>query len=614
MRPGRALGHAVGAAALVALGLGGRAPVARGGGLGEPGSNVHNLSAGGPGAIHAQSAAETQVCVFCHAPHNASPARELWNHAPTAASFTVYGSTTLNPGTLVVQPSGSSRLCLSCHDGTIAVGATRTHGAVTMTGATAGRMPVGASNLGGGGATPNLADDHPVSFAPVPTAENVLPPGGDAVKLDASGLLQCTSCHDPHNDARDPNPLGRRKFLVKSNASSELCQTCHRKRYWNSVPTEHATSTRTWNGLGQDPFHTGYTNVSQNACESCHRAHAAPGAARLLKGQNPNNAAQKGEEWACAPCHNGNVAGSNIMADFQKAYVHPTLAVTPSVHDPTEAPTNGAFTLPETTPAAPRHSECADCHNPHAARSAAAVAPSASGAVRYVSGVTVTGAWTTEVTNEYEVCLKCHGASANKPQPTGSPYGPYTNRVIVQHDTRLEFQTSNPSFHPVFGPRNSSDVPSLTGGWTASSVMYCTTCHGSDTGWDVGGAGPRGPHGSSWKRLLVRRLELTDGATESAATHALCYACHSRTSILSDASFGEHQKHVVGEQASCMTCHDPHGVSGAQGNATNNSHLINFNRAEVSPLNGRLEYQDTGTFHGSCWLVCHNKAHSGLSY
>jgi hypothetical protein len=22
----------------------------------------------------------------------------------------------------------------------------------------------------------------------------------------------------------------------------------------------------------------------------------------------------------------------------------------------------------------------------------------------------------------------------------------------------------------------------------------------------------------------------------------------------------------------------------------------------------------TTTFHGSCWLVCHNKAHSGLSY
>ena len=144
--------------------------------------------------------------------------------------------------------------------------------------------------------------------------------------------------------------------------------------------------------------------------------------------------------------------------------------------------------------------------------------------------------------------------------------------------------------------------------------MYCTTCHGSDTGWDVGGAGARGPHGSNWKRLLVRRLELADGVTESASAYALCYACHGRTSILSDASFGEHSKHVVGERTSCMTCHDPHGVSAAQGNATNNSHLINFDRAEVTPFNGRLEYRDTGSFRGACWLVCHGKSHDGLSY
>lgn len=585
------------------------------GGLGEPGSNVHNLSAGGPGAIRAQSAAETQVCVFCHTPHNASPARELWNHAPTAANYTVYGSSTLNPGTTVLQPTGASRLCLSCHDGTIAVGATRTHGSVAMTGVDAGgRLPAGASNLGGGLATPDLSDDHPVSFTPVLSFELVNPGTSGPVRLDANGLLQCTSCHDPHVDSRDPNPAGLRKFLAAPNSASAMCRACHVIQFWSSVPSAHATSSHVWNGLGTNPFHTGYTTVGENGCESCHRTHAAPGARRLLKGQDPGNAARRGEEWTCAPCHNGNAAGENVVAEFQKAYVHPTFSTTPSVHDPAESPSNASFRLPETNAAAPRHAECVDCHNPHAARDGGAVAPVARPSTREVAGITRTGAATASAAYEYEICLKCHGTSANKPQPGGGPYGPYTRRQTASFNQLSDFQTTNPSFHPVFGPRNSPEVPSLLAPWTASSVMYCTDCHNNDSGGNAGGGGPRGPHGSVWKRLLERRLELADGVTESAQAYALCYKCHSRTSILGDQSFREHDKHIRGERTSCMTCHDPHGTTG---NATNNSHLVNFNLNEVLPVPGvpgTPRYEDTGAFRGRCYLVCHGVEHNPESY
>src|SRR5437879_5236460 len=81
-------------------------------------NSPHNLSASGPGAIRASS--EQEVCIFCHAPHNASPIQPVWNRNMPVSAYTVYTSNSLDavPG----QPTGSSKLCLSCHDGAIAIG------------------------------------------------------------------------------------------------------------------------------------------------------------------------------------------------------------------------------------------------------------------------------------------------------------------------------------------------------------------------------------------------------------------------------------------------------------------------------------------------------------
>jgi nitrate/TMAO reductase-like tetraheme cytochrome c subunit len=106
----------------------------------------------------------------------------------------------------------------------------------------------------------------------------------------------------------------------------------------------------------------------------------------------------------------------------------------------------------------------------------------------------------------------------------------------------------------------------------------------------------------------------TDNASESAANYALCYKCHNRNSILADTSFREHNKHISGERAPCNVCHDPHGISATQGNLTNNSRLINFNTSVVSPSNGQLRFESTGTFRGRCYLTCHGKNHSPESY
>ena len=79
------------------------------------------------GSKHDMSAltwnAEGEICITCHTPHNsqaASVGAPLWNHASTTTVFGLYTSTTsatLNAST--GQPAGTSKLCLSCHDGTV---------------------------------------------------------------------------------------------------------------------------------------------------------------------------------------------------------------------------------------------------------------------------------------------------------------------------------------------------------------------------------------------------------------------------------------------------------------------------------------------------------------
>ena len=107
----------------------------------------------------------------------------------------------------------------------------------------------------------------------------------------------------------------------------------------------------------------------------------------------------------------------------------------------------------------------------------------------------------------------------------------------------------------------------------------------------------------------------SDLIAESAATYALCYKCHSRTSILNDQSFTRHHLHIVDDRTPCSVCHDAHGISSSQGNSTNNAHLINFDKRFVTPSSsGALRYESTGLNRGRCYLTCHGRNHNPESY
>ncbi len=421
----------------------------------------HNLSISGPGSL--RSSTEADICIFCHAPHNATGVGPLWNHALSTATYTPYSSSTLKA--TVGQPTGASKLCLSCHDGTVALGmvANRSTSIPMQPGATI--IPAGRTLIG-----TDLSAHHPVSFTydtALATKQGELRDPStlvQEVRLDQSGQMQCTACHDPHN-----NQYG--SFLVMNNTASAMCLYCHTPNQW--ATSLHAISTATWNGSGPNPWpHTSGTTVAANACENCHSPHAAGTKLRLLN-FSP-------DEQNCYSCHSGTVASKNIAAEMNKISAHP-IAQTSGIHDPTEDAIN-----------APRHVACEDCHNPHAATAATALAPAAPGALAGVRGVTSGGSVIQPIQNEYELCFRCHGDSANR--------GPArVTRQFVQTDTLLEFNPANTSFHPVIAMGRNQSVPSLISPWTTSSFTYCTDCHNNDQGpgAGTGNTGPNGPHGSS---------------------------------------------------------------------------------------------------------------------
>lgn len=167
-----------------------------------------------------------QICIVCHTPHNADitvPEAPLWNHEVTQATFTLYGSPSFDGSTTIGQPSGASKLCLSCHDGTVAMDnfGGRTNGSDFASGS----ILIGT----------DLSGDHPISFdyttALATTDGGLHDPStansglGGTIDDDLllAGQLQCSSCHDVHNGS------GLNNLLRISNAGSALCLTCHNK-------------------------------------------------------------------------------------------------------------------------------------------------------------------------------------------------------------------------------------------------------------------------------------------------------------------------------------------------------------------------------------------------
>ncbi|MCW9025667.1 MAG: cytochrome c3 family protein [Gammaproteobacteria bacterium] len=180
-----------------------------------------------------------EICIVCHTPHNADTSvttAPLWNHEVTTATFTMYSSPTMD-ATGDGTPTGSSKLCLSCHDGTVAYD--------SFGGNTGGTFMSGPATVGASG---NLSDDHPISItydAALATADEGLHDPtvtsvtiGDLADKSRTGMIsalmlpdnkvQCSSCHDVHNNFVAAGTNGA-PFLRVTKTGSAICLTCHNK-------------------------------------------------------------------------------------------------------------------------------------------------------------------------------------------------------------------------------------------------------------------------------------------------------------------------------------------------------------------------------------------------
>lgn len=511
---------------------------------------------------------ETEVCVFCHIPHFSRPVgKPLWNRSMPTSNYTMYDSDYLRRmgypdvavdlGTDNDTPGALSRQCLSCHDGTVAVGAVyklrRDYmgtDLIDMDGVDgSGMMPSTAMGFIG----TDLTNHHPVGIEYDATPTKVFDTGTRTMELKATPdspiklfeyggkkYVECSSCHDPHKE--------NEKFLHVDTGANHgqnfftTCTSCHEKTDW--VDSVHKSPPGS--PVYTDPdviSRYGTANVSDLGCANCHTPHNAEGVPYINRKTLGNTCFQgASSDVPGAACH-GVGGAKDIQSVLSRSYVHPVIASSDPA-DPAHTNLDALYGTGNLDPLGiegmnwdtNKHAVCMDCHNPHRAQPGTHIVdgswygePGAS--TNLVSNVLkgvpgIEPSWPTEWTQpttfttlessekEYQICFKCHsywgiGAATNGVNDGG--YVSPSDGTTALTDVAWEMNINNKSGHPVvinqlartgsYAPKE-LDATQLWTPWTENpglNTMYCSDCHGAD---DELGGDPKGPHGSDLKYIL----------------------------------------------------------------------------------------------------------------
>jgi len=349
---------------------------------------LHNLSSASDGSStpsggtvpsrNIKATTEDQICVFCHTPHGAtSGVKPLWNRTLSGATYTVYTSASLDAedikGGPLDQPGGSSKLCLSCHDGTLAIGSVnvldgKANQSIAMTGGP--NMPAGSGETTGFTRRlgTDLTNDHPISVNFTNAlaqrdgelrevdANQKWPSGtGEIIGVRSAGYkpkvpletptgggtaqIQCASCHDPHIRETVPS-VGNQKFLRLSRFQEQnppstatfapgtggttgdiICLACHERGGASWAYSAHA------NPLVANETYVAAAATTRQfpsalpvwkaACLNCHDTHTVQGSRRLLREGTDSSATPKAGgnpaiEETCYQCHTSDASKAVI--------------------------------------------------------------------------------------------------------------------------------------------------------------------------------------------------------------------------------------------------------------------------------------------------------------
>ncbi len=113
-------------------------------------------------------------------------------------------------------------------------------------------MEGGSETITNVSAVIDLATSHPISFNynndvlanvlnPAKPGAYQLPDGSIDTPLDGSGQMQCTTCHDPHEDTRGVYglPFWRHRGTVTDSYYDDVCNACHTAPTIASPPPIH---------------------------------------------------------------------------------------------------------------------------------------------------------------------------------------------------------------------------------------------------------------------------------------------------------------------------------------------------------------------------------------
>jgi hypothetical protein len=211
----------------------------------------------------------TGGCTFCHTPHKAFQTRLLWNHSLSANNFTWSDATATTGGTVLPTIaggaggwSGPTKFCLSCHDGSVAIGDIAWFNRQSWNGGSAvdsTKHSSGQYNIAS--ITGDLKGNHPVAFPypfnKVQNSYNGTTTGAGTymtdfnsdpttlgIRLfnDATGIvvaspvagktgIECTSCHGVHNETGlvfdEPLLRGAKSGNTTGPGASYICMKCH---------------------------------------------------------------------------------------------------------------------------------------------------------------------------------------------------------------------------------------------------------------------------------------------------------------------------------------------------------------------------------------------------